>query len=409
MPALRVPTLTHNVDAMVATFARDARMFRALPSTYASHGEKIPYVTPDGRLVGYGLPGTGLILSCTLKQLGVTRGIPHVFDRPLMERLRDTMRGNERAAFAVAAYAAALGVGLLDAGKLSVPLIMGAITSFDDIIAAKANGTGEDTFSWRDVNVNAAAGSWNSYFEGPTQSGQFAFSAALAATAPNNTSQGSVFFGLTLPAAADKTYLTSFGYTIAVANWGLILTDVLYQCGGISATTTALQTLGTAALTRWTSGVGVLYAIIATTALSATSSVITVTYTNAQNVGSRSGSITHPNTSGWGTASRFLAQLIGGGFQAGDIGVRSVQSVQFGTALVAGVAALVLHKPLIYTPGTAAQLWIERDIATSLDGLCELVVGSDSQYGCVMPIVYSGASGSAVGFDPRFVMRTVRG
>jgi hypothetical protein len=40
-------------------------------------------------------------------------------------------------------------------------------------------------------------------------------------------------------------------------------------------------------------------------------------------------------------------------------------------------------KPLVFMPGLGSSMYIERDSTVQIDGLLELVVGSDSQLGCL--------------------------
>lgn len=124
----------------------------------------------------------------------------------------------------------------------------------------------------------------------------------------------------------------------------LMLIDRLNQSGGMSANITTLQTTGlpTLALTRYTSGIGVYAAIMSNVAFGATDSVATVIYTNSDGTGSRTGTVP------------FVASPTVRGFypvcmQAGDVGVKSVESVQLSVATAAvGDMGIVMFKPLAF-------------------------------------------------------------
>jgi hypothetical protein len=311
----------------------------------------------------------------------------------MVERAVDLLRGRERMAMAVLAALAAVKCGV---GELS-PLFVGAITDYNGILAAAGNGKLEMLVCPRTgASITYAAQQWSHHFSASGFQGTFAFTGSLGATAPDATRAGSLMKGFTAPTDGDKAYLVAIGMLPAANNVFQILqlSDVLYECGGI-AVTTGSQSLGTAALTRYTSGVGVLCTMTATTAWSATNSTITLTYTNSGGTGSRSGTIAHLNTSGFGAIDR----LIPAGrpymtLQSGDVGVRSVQSLSFGTGLAAGVGALFLHKPLALLPGTAADLYVERDTVQTLDGLIELVTTSGGELGCPMLLGTANSTGT---------------
>jgi len=348
-----------------------------------------------------------LVLDMPLKSLGITRPIPHVFERPLVERAVEKFRGKERLALSALAALAACKAGI---GELT-PMLVGAITDFNGILNASGSGKVETIVCARagSASITYTAQQWSHYFSSTGFQGTFAFTAALGASAPNANTDGSLLKGFTAPSGGDKAYLLSIGLLPSSANVFQILqlTDVLYECGGISATTVSTQNLGAAALTRYTSGIGVLATLTATTALSATNVTITATYTNTVPTGSRTGTFAHVSTGNYGAVDR----LIPAGrpymtMQSGDIGITSVQSIAFGSALGAGVAALFLHKPLVLLPGVAADLYVERDTVQSLEGLVELVTTSGGDLGCPMLMGTTNVSGQ---INLSLVLKVARG
>lgn len=383
MPAPLVARTPVDSDRIAKWLAYQAAYVRSLPPSWDAAKDTMLISAGGSARYGRGLPGRGIVLDVPLKSLGITKPVPNVFDRPLVERAVELLRGRERAAMAVLAALAAVKAGV---GELA-PMFVGAITDYNGILNAAGNGKMEMLVCPRTgASITYAAQQWSHHFSASGWQGTFAFTGALGATAPDATRAGSLMFGFTAPTGGDKAYLVSIGLQPAASNIFQILqlSDVLYECGGI-AVTTGTQNLGAAALTRYTSGVGVLCTMTATTAWSATASTITLTYTNSGGTGSRSGTIAHVSTAGFGSVDR----LIPAGrpymtLQSGDVGVQSVQSLSFGTGLAAGVGALFLHKPLVLMPGVAADLYAERDTVQTLDGLIELVTTSGGNLGCPM-------------------------
>lgn len=128
----------------------------------------------------------------------------------------------------------------------------------------------------------------------------------------------------------------------------MILADRLSHQGSLDGTVTTAQTtnLPTTALSRYTSGEGVMMGLEVHTAIGASAADVTVAYTNTANSGSTSVATTLGST-GFNAAGRFIIIPL----QAGDIGVKSVQSVTLSvTTGTAGAFGVVLFKPLFVMP-----------------------------------------------------------
>jgi hypothetical protein len=124
-----------------------------------------------------------------------------------------------------------------------------------------------------------------------------------------------------------------------------IMIDLLNINGGLSGTVTTPQTtnLPTAALTRYTSGEGVMAGIVVFSTVGTTSTTITISYTNQAGTSGR----TSTATSFGNTNFREVRILIPIPLQAGDTGVRSIESVTLaGTTGTAGDFGVCLYKPL---------------------------------------------------------------
>lgn len=124
-----------------------------------------------------------------------------------------------------------------------------------------------------------------------------------------------------------------------------LLCDLLSHQGGLSGTVTTAQTtnLPTAALTRYTSGVGVMCMLTIMTQIGTTATTATVSYTNTTPTSGR----TSPLVVFGGTGFREVRRSILIPNQSGDNGFTSVESVTVAvTTGTAGNFGVTLFKPL---------------------------------------------------------------
>ena len=394
MPAPLVNRTPVNSDLIAQWLMGQAAYVHAMPPSWNAAKDTLLISAGGAARYGRGLPGRGIVLDVSLKSLGITKPIPHVYDRPLVERVVDKLGGRERLAMSVLAVLASIKAG----PAMLTPMLVGAITDFNGVLAAAGNGKVETNVCTKaGFAATYAAQQWAHYFSATGWQGAFAFTGALGASAPDGARSGSLMFGFTAPTGGDKAYLLSIGLLPSSTNvWQILqLSDVLYECGGISATSASSQSLGAVALTRYTSGVGVMATITPTVAWSNTATTVTLTYTNTTPTGSRSGTIAHVATSGYGSVDRLIpAGRPYATLASGDVGITSVESVQLSGALAAGTGALFLHKPLVLLPGVAADMYVERDTVQTLDGLIELVTTSGGALGCPMILGTTNSTGT---------------
>jgi hypothetical protein len=109
-----------------------------------------------------------------------------------------------------------------------------------------------------------------------------------------------------------------------------------------------------------TNGDGVLLAIETSAAASATAAAITVTYTNQAGTGSRTANFLDATIAAVTVPGAFFRI----GLQAGDTGVRSVQSVTFNTQWTTGTINMVAYRPLAAVELIAAQIGNAVDALT---------------------------------------------
>lgn len=129
----------------------------------------------------------------------------------------------------------------------------------------------------------------------------------------------------------------------------IVVYDRLSHQGGLSGTVTSPQTtnLPTAALTRYTSGVGVMAALEVYTIIGTTATTYSISYTNSAGTAGR----TSPLQTVGGTNDRAASLFIPTPLQVGDVGVKSVESVTLtATTGTAGAFGITLWRPLFSFP-----------------------------------------------------------
>ncbi len=161
--------------------------------------------------------------------------------------------------------------------------------------------------------------------------------------------------------ALGGNYLTTVSLTATVANW-FMLFDVLWVNSGIVVTTVGAQAIVSPAFPArcedgTANGAGLMIGLLTTTA-NTNAAVInnaTVSYTNQAGTAGRTATLANlvgaqiPVSPVIGTIVWFL-------LQAGDSGVRSIQSITLGTSLVAGAVSLLVARPLWSAPVTLANV-----------------------------------------------------
>lgn len=197
--------------------------------------------------------------------------------------------------------------------------------------------------------LTTAAGNLESYHViGPLGGSAPSTAAALSRSSAGNVWQtpqaaGAFANALYLAQVEIETFLAS-----GVAS--LVLIDRLSHQGGLSGTVATEQTtnLPTAALTRYTDGVGVMAALEWYGATGATAVTATARYTNQAGTGTRT-------TKAQNVASnRVVDSFAPLCLQDGDTGVRSVEGVTLSAStLTAGNFGVTLFKPLAILPAVS--------------------------------------------------------
>ena len=159
----------------------------------------------------------------------------------------------------------------------------------------------------------------------------------------------------------------------------LTICDRLSHQGGLSGTTTGAQTtnLGTAALTRKTSGVGVLIGLEIYSAIGATGTTVTCSYTDSTPTAAQVPTTVTWGGTGFNAASRVV--ILPGVTTATGPGVTAVASVtNTATTGTAGNFGVTLFYPMVHVP---------LDDILCLKGYADALYG----FGCWFPKVEAGA------------------
>lgn len=205
--------------------------------------------------------------------------------------------------------------------------------------------------------------------------------APTTAAAPTNATTGALTGGNeNLFDGTNRRILKAvLDLALSTATPGAMVTicDRLSHQGGLSGIVTTAQTtnLPTAALTRYTSGVGVEQALEIYTTIGATGTTVTTSYTDS---GSAAGNVTPALTfgaTGNNTAPRFVMLPLA----VGDVGVKSVESVTvLATTGTAGNFGVTLVYPVLHIP---------IDDILAVKGTADALFG----FGPWFPLINSGA------------------
>lgn len=216
-----------------------------------------------------------------------------------------------------------------------------------------------------------------------------------AATAPaggiNGTARSSAVAGqIPFPAAVagKNVYLAGLDAQAGANIGGVWIMDRLWDNVPVVTTTTSQAIVSPAWPARdldgATAGRGVLLAleVYTDTTNGAPNTGITVSYTNSAGTAGRTGTITSfPATAKAGTFE--LVNLA-----AGDVGVRSVESITLTTSLGGGAAGLVAYRPVAFLPLAAANVGNRND---------GLTLGLPRMYDSSVPFLVVPLLGTAAG------------
>lgn len=175
----------------------------------------------------------------------------------------------------------------------------------------------------------------------------------------------------------------------------LMLVDLLGFYPITTVTTTTPQTLSNGvALPRYADGAGVQAFLTPSTVMGAATPNLSIGYTNSANVASRATPATLPvgNSAAAVTSIAYSGAGVGkyGPFmplQAGDAGIRSVQSITLSASYLSGVLNLVMCRPLMTLPVTTLGVTAERDLVNQFASMPKIYDGA-----CLGWLMLAGAN-----------------
>lgn len=169
--------------------------------------------------------------------------------------------------------------------------------------------------------------------------------------------------------ASGVNYLTELQMAASL-NHSHLLFDVLWVNSGLVITTTTAQaitspTLPARDVNGTTNGEGCMIAILCTAAvgLAAIASNATVSYTNSDGVAGRTATLS-AIVGSQAPATPVIGTLIWFNLQAGDKGVRSIQSITLGTSWVSGSISLMIARDIATIGTTIPNVTAQKIVGT---------------------------------------------
>lgn len=229
--------------------------------------------------------------------------------------------------------------------------------------------------------------------------------APTTAAVPTRATTGSHPFDRWTNSATLSTYCIGGHLASNVASSGtgglFILVDRLSHQGGLSGTTTGAQTtnLPTAALTRFTTGEGVWIMLEIYTAIGATATTVTASYTNQAGTAGKTTQATTFGGSGFQNPTRTVFLPLADD----DTGVRAVASVTLAASTgTAGNFGVTLIKPIAVFGITGNQEQFDPFIAGNMAGL--VAIPNDA---CLQVLGTMASNTSTAPFSGDFILTQV--
>jgi hypothetical protein len=332
-----------------------------------------------------------------------TQAILRDSDRKIVKVLRGL---EDRApAFVAAALAAAL-----TKNPLSLPTMMGAISTYDGIVAARGGGAYQDVW-WALVSAFGTPVTLCWY---DTWKMTWSPGAVPTVTAYTNAGTGGAVMDaasngswLTNPAGSNKKYIIGVGLSItSLTGMSLaMLVDTLWAGSYSLITNTTINPTTDVAVTRWTgsdSPGNMMMMALTSTLTHTVAATITTSYVNQGGTGGQSSISICPATgplvnrvilntihnSATINASTPFMPLSNGG----NTGVRSLEQVVIsGGTMTVGTADHKIVRPLILMPFIAANSFIEQDTTLNIGNMTELKNASQV-CGCLGWLTFSGGT-----------------
>lgn len=197
--------------------------------------------------------------------------------------------------------------------------------AFADYDAFYNSLTEQNVVNAQVLSSSATNGRWHDLYRitaDPTTGTNPAIPTTATALSKSNTTALNYYLPNYSP---ELPYIVGARVNTAGAAGTYFIVDRLSHTGGLDGTLTTAQTtnLPTAALTRFTSGEGVMIGLTIYTTIGTTATTVTASYTNQAGTSGRTTLANPFGGSSTNSSSRFVILSL----QAGDTGARSVESV----------------------------------------------------------------------------------
>jgi hypothetical protein len=281
------------------------------------------------------------------------------------------------------------------------------IASYDALLTALSEGQKEYLLSNKITGGSAyVAGRWYDFsnLNGSPVANTFPGTALAWRSCNESTGNGTDIFGIRhggdVEAGGVTKHIINYGALTNVATGVpglLMLVDMQGYYPGINMNVNTAQTLTGTPTLRYANGAGIRAFLVARATTGATAHNIAYSYTNQAGTAGRVNPVTVS-----ATASAIVGHIVHSGTAAnnyapflpmasGDTGIQSFQSVTLSAASgTASTAALVLVKPLLSLPISAAGVAAERDLVNQFPSLPRVRDGA-----CLTWLYFAGAATAA--------------
>jgi hypothetical protein len=216
-----------------------------------------------------------------------------------------------------------------------------ALTNLAGVIA----GLRAPTYTNKGGNAGTAGRHMTSWYAATIPAGATANAAGMSGVALTYPVTGSIPW--TPPGSGDTVlarYLQRANASGGVGHMSAMLVDRLWHNSGLNATLTTSQNVNSVTLpardvAQTTNGDGVLIGLEVSTASTANTPTVTISYTNSAGTAGRTATNVALLTTTSAQGSFYII-----GLQAGDTGVRSIQTITFSIGWTSAVVHLVLFR-----------------------------------------------------------------
>jgi hypothetical protein len=261
-----------------------------------------------------------------------------------------------------------------------------SLPSYNAILAALDAGKGQTTF-WGKNSLSTGAGTpWSLWFQTGSPGTGSISGTALDATQATKSTTGAMPFSNAGGGDALRLVGISAMAGTALAGRFILVDRLLYYPGiTISSGGSPVALTAGASIPRYTTGAGVMAFLEAAGSVTHSTGTMSLSYTNQDGTASRTTEVvTYPTNPTQGRIAHGHGPFFP--LQAGDTGIRSVQSITCSTTTSASSYTLVLCRPLASIPVFTANAGIEKDLVLQTPKFPEIIDDA-----CLQWILWAGA------------------